>query len=82
MARDLATAKAIKPDATRAGDIKLEWDPDDEERTEAARLAFARALAKGYRAYPMGKPVSAAEEIKEFKPGLGEVIMIAQHVGG
>jgi len=45
----------LPPHMRRAGDTKINWDPDSKEDCELAKENFNSAIKKGYKIYKVGK---------------------------
>lgn len=64
-----------------SGDIKLSWDPDNQQEIAAAKASFEAMKKKGYMAYVM-KSFSKGEVMHEFDPKAKRIIMSPAMQGG
>lgn len=65
------------------GDFKLIWDPANHEETEAARASYKRLKEKGFAGFKVtGKDAEKGEQIKDFDPEAGRLIMAPPVRGG
>jgi len=62
------------------GDTKVAWDKDNPDEVAAAKAMFERLKGKGYLAY--SKKGDSREQIRAFNPGLEQIVMKPQLVGG
>jgi len=59
-----------------AGDLKVIWDPDNEDEVQAAREQFYALKKKGYMAWNVGRLGKKTDnEVKEFDPDLKKLII-------
>ena len=59
-----------------AGDLKVIWNPDNEDEVQAAQEQFDALRNKGYMAWNVGKLGRKTDnEIKEFDPDLEKMII-------
>lgn len=67
---------------TSGGDETIEWDPADDESSQAAHRQFDELKEKGYRAYEL--VASRGRQVEEFDRSLGKVLMapVAAPVAG
>lgn len=65
------------------GDTKVIWDPANEDEVDAARTQFETLIGKGFSAFRV-KPGKGdkGEQIREFDPQAGRIIMIPALQGG
>jgi len=64
------------------GDLKVIWDPNNENEVEAARNQFNELLRKGHQAFAVDKVGEKAKEVKRFDPEMGKVILSPPVKGG
>lgn len=64
------------------GDLKVIWNPDNDEEISAARDQFDRLIKKGYKAFSVKKDGNQGKEIKAFDEEAGKIIMTPGLVGG
>lgn len=64
------------------GDLKITWDPDDDDQTELARKNFIAAKKKKMVAYAVKKDGTKGKIISEFDPEAEAIIMAPPLVGG
>ena len=67
-------------DAT--GDIKLTWDPENNDETDAVRAQFDAWKAKGYSAFRVDRKGGAGERMNRFDPEARAIIMVPRMQGG
>lgn len=65
-----------------SGDTKVMWNPRDEDEVAAAREAFNKLVAKGFRAFRVGAKGEAGERITQFDKDAEKLILIPQMAGG
>jgi hypothetical protein len=69
-----------------AGDVELNWTAGSTDEIEAARAAFTAMKGKGFMAYKVtpgrrgGEP--HREQIREFDPQAGRIVMTPPLAGG
>lgn len=65
------------------GDTKVIWDPNNDDEVDAARTQFETLIGKGFSAF-LVKPGKGekGEQIREFDPKAGRIIMIPALRGG
>ena len=64
------------------GDLKIMWDPDDDDQTELAKKNFIAAKKKKMVAYSVKKDGTKGKIISEFDPEAEAIIMAPPLVGG
>lgn len=65
------------------GDTKVIWDPNNEDEVDAAKAQFKALKKKGYLAYAVkGKDGAKGEQIHEFDPEAGRIILAPALQGG
>lgn len=64
------------------GDMKLQWDPDDDGEVAAAELTFDKLKKKGYAFFKMNFGGKKGEKITEFDKDVESILGIPQTVGG
>ena len=66
-----------------SGDTKNIWDPAKPDEVAAAKLMYETLVGKGYRAFRVtDAKAERGEQMKEFDPTAGRMIMIPQMRGG
>jgi hypothetical protein len=72
----------------KSGDTRVEWDPEVPAEVEAARAHFDTMTrppsrgGKGYLAYTPSDGDGRGEQIREFDPEAGEIVLVQAPVGG
>ena len=66
----------------RRGDTRVMWDPYRKDEVDAARKQFDELKKKGYLAYSVKKKGEPGEQIREFDPQAGKIIMAPPMQGG
>lgn len=64
------------------GDTKKTWDPTKPVEVEDARRSFEELRKKGYAAYKVNEDGTSGEQIREFDPQAGRVILRPPMAGG
>lgn len=65
------------------GDKKELWNPENQDEVASARATFNKLRGKGYLAYKVrGKDGDKGEQITEFDPDAGALIMAPPMAGG
>ena len=64
------------------GDLKVMWDPKNEDEVEAANEQFDALIDKGYAAYSVKKDGEQGKKITKFSPSAGKIIMVPPIGGG
>lgn len=64
------------------GDTKMIWDASKPDEVEAAKSAFDKLKAKGYRAFAVKDNGESGAQILNFDPKEGKIIMVPQMRGG
>lgn len=64
------------------GDTKIIWDTDNDEEVENAQNTFDDLVGKGFAAFRVGRRGDKGEQIKEFQPGAGKLILVPAMAGG
>lgn len=65
------------------GDSRIEWNPENDEETNAAKEMFNKTIEiDGMRAYELGKDGKQGKEIKKFNPNAAKIIMVPRIAGG
>lgn len=64
------------------GDSRTIWNPENQDEVDAAKEMFNRLKRKGYLAYKVDETGGKGEQIREFDPTAGRIIMSPQLVGG
>jgi len=65
-----------------AGDLKVIWDPDNEDEVAAAQQTFDDLRAKGFNAYRVRRRGEAGDVVKEFDPEAEKLILAPPMAGG
>lgn len=65
-----------------SGDTKYIWDVNSKDEIKAAHKAFKTLIKKGYMAYSVKDNGNKNEQIHDFDPELGKIIMIPPIQGG
>ena len=65
-----------------AGDLKVIWDPNNANETEAAEEQFDNLIAKNFSAFKVDKKGETGKKITKFDPDAGKIIMVPQITGG
>lgn len=66
----------------KTGDLKVMWDPKNEDETEAAEAQFDSLVDKGYKAFSVKKDGEKGKQISKFDSDAGKIIMVPALVGG
>lgn len=66
----------------KEGDIKTIWNPQNEDETKNARRTFDDMRKKKYLAFRVNAAGDKGEQITEFDPEAGKMIMVPPMVGG
>lgn len=65
------------------GDTKHIWDPEKPAEVEAAKAVFDSLRKKGYMAFHVkGKQGEQGDQMREFDPAAGRLILVPQMAGG
>ena len=65
------------------GDSRIEWDPENDAETTAAKEMFNKTIEiEGMKAYELGKDGEKGKEIKKFNPNAAKIIMVPRIAGG
>ncbi len=65
-----------------AGDLKITWDPDDEDQCDLAEKNFKAAKKKGMSAFSVDKKGKKGKKIDAFDPDAEAIIMAPALAGG
>ena len=65
-----------------AGDLKVIWDKDNADETEAAEAQFDSLIKKGFNAYSVDKKGEQGSKIIKFNPLAEKIIMVPKITGG
>lgn len=57
------------------GDLKIIWDPDNEDEVSAAKKQFNELTGKGFMAFAVGRGGKKSERIRSFDPDAEKVIL-------
>lgn len=66
----------------KEGDLKTIWNPNNTDEVANARRTFTDMRAKGYLAFKVDAKGDKGEQMNEFDPGAGKVIMVPPFQGG
>lgn len=66
----------------KEGDVKTIWNPQNTDETENARETFKKFRAKKYLAFRVNESGNQGEQITEFDPNAGKMIMVPPMAGG
>lgn len=66
----------------KTGDMKVMWDPKNDDETDAAESQFDSLIEKGYKAFSVKKDGEKGKQISKFDPDAGKIIMVPALVGG
>jgi len=66
----------------KLGDLKLIWDPENEDEVELAQKQFDEAKEKGFLAFKVKKDGETGKQIKKFDPDAEKIIMTPPIAGG
>lgn len=64
------------------GDVKVKWDPGDDDQVEVARTTFNKLKKKGMLIYRLGKTGRKGEVLREFDPEAKRIIATPRQIGG
>ena len=67
---------------TKEGDLKLEWNSDNDTETDLAKKAFEKAKKDGMLIYKMKKDGSQGTQIKDWDPNAERIIATPALIGG
>lgn len=76
-----AAKKLLGPDAT-AGDTKQTWNPDNPAEVRAAKETFDKLRKEGFIAWSVKADGGQDQQITEFDPRAGRIIMSPPLRGG
>jgi hypothetical protein len=77
-----ASVESMVPNGWTSGDTKLVWNSDDAIEVEAARRSFDFLRGKGFASFKVAGEGRRGEQIREFSPEAGALIMAPQMSGG
>jgi hypothetical protein len=66
----------------KEGDTKTIWNPQNDAEVENARRTFTDMRARGYLAFRVNAEGSAGEQITEFDPSAGKMILMVPQMRG
>lgn len=67
----------------REGDLKVIWNPRNHDEVDAAKEQFKALRKKGFAAFKAtGKDGAQGEQIHDFDPEAGRIIMVPPLAGG
>lgn len=64
------------------GDQKLMWDPNNASEVADIKRSFDAAVAEGRRPFRVDKDGNATDQLREFDPTIGKMIILPRIVGG
>ena len=64
------------------GDVKVVWDPSNDDEVDAAEDQFNSLMKKGFSAYSVKKDGDKGRRVEKFDPKLESLIMVPEIVGG
>ena len=64
------------------GDTRTIWNPENQDEVDAAKLMFDHLVGKGFSAFRVDGKGDAGEQIREFEPNAGRIILIPALAGG
>ena len=67
---------------SRAGDIRVMWNPDVPVEVAAAKKAFDEAIKKGHLAFAVKKSGDKGTQVREFDPEAEKIILAPPMRGG
>lgn len=65
-----------------AGDLKVIWDPANEDEVAAAREQFDTLTGKGFLAYTVGDRGRKGTQVRTFDPAAEKIILAPAMQGG
>lgn len=66
----------------KEGDVKTIWNPRNTDEVEHARKTFVELRAKGYLAFRVNDNGENGEQITEFDPTVGKMILMVPQMRG
>jgi hypothetical protein len=66
----------------KEGDVKTIWNPQNAAEVDNARATFANMRAKGYAAFRVAANGEQGEQITEFDPTAGKMILMVPALQG
>ena len=66
----------------KTGDLKITFDPNNEDEVEAAETQFDELVAKGYTAFAAEKDGSQGKKMKNFDAKAARIILVPKLAGG
>lgn len=73
--RDVPDGHGVMAVMGSSGDTRTMWDPDNEHDVDMARATFNHLRAKGYLAYKVAFRGRKGDELPEFDPKAGAMIL-------
>jgi hypothetical protein len=67
---------------SRAGDVRIIWNPDNAAETAAAKKSFDDLTKKGHLAFAVKKTGDKGDQIREFDPDAEKIILAPPMRGG
>lgn len=64
------------------GDVKVQWNRQNQDEISVARDTFEKLKGKGYAAFKMTASGSQGEQIRTFDPSYEHVILVPPIAGG
>jgi hypothetical protein len=65
-----------------AGDIKVEWNPDQKDEVDAAKKQFKELQGKGFKAFRIYDGGKKGEELDSFDKYAERILFVPPIVGG
>jgi len=67
---------------SRAGDVRVMWNPDNATEVAAAKKSFDELTKKGHLAFAVKKDGDKGTQIREFDPEAEKIILAPPMRGG
>lgn len=67
---------------SRAGDVRVIWDPGNKEEVAAAKRSFDDLTKKGHLAFAVKKTGEKGVQVREFDPEAEKIILAPPMRGG
>ena len=66
----------------KEGDTKVIWDPDNEDEVATAERSYNDLIKKGFKAFSVKSRGQKGEQMDEWDPDEGKIIMVPRMAGG
>ncbi len=66
----------------KEGDTKVIWDPDNEDEVATAERSYNDLIKKGFKAFSVKARGQKGEQMDEWYPDEGKIIMVPRMAGG